>query len=107
LTQLRRRTPQKQIIIIVDNATIHKSRKVKRYLQRYRQIHLFYLPTYAPEYNPVEIFWKWIKPRIYGFSSVGGMDNLVGRFRKYVWHYNNGRLVNPIKFNLETYANIL
>ena len=107
LTQLRRQTPRQQIIIILDNATIHKSKKVKRYLQRYKQIHLFYLPTYSPEYNPVELFWKWLKPKIYGFSATGGIEKLIERFRKYVWHYNNCRLIKPIKFNFETYADIL
>jgi transposase len=104
---LRQRTPDKQIIIILDNATIHKSKKVKQYLQRHQQLHLFYLPTYSPEYNPVELFWKWLKPKVYGFSAFGGIKELVGRFRKYVWHYNNDRLVNPIRFSLEAYAHIL
>jgi transposase len=65
------------------------------------------LPTYSPEYNPVELFWKRLKPKVYGFSSIGGIDKLVERFRKYVWHYNNRRLAKPIKFNLETYETIL
>ena len=107
LTQLRQRTPGKQIIIILDNATIHKSKKVKQYLQRHQQIHLFYLPTYSPEYNPVELFWKWLKPKVYGFSALGGIKELVMRFRKYVWHYNNDRLANPIRFGFEVYAHIL
>ena len=107
LTQLRQRTPEKQIIIILDNATIHKSKKVRRYLKRHKQIHLFFLPPYSPEYNPVEIFWKWLKPKVYGFSAFGGIENLIRRFRKIVWHYNNDLLINPIKFNLATYVNIL
>ena len=32
----------------------------------------------------VELFWKRLKPRIYGFSAIGGMEKLVERFRKYV-----------------------
>jgi transposase len=107
LTQLRQRTPEKQIIIILDNASIHKSRKVKRYLERHKNIHLFYLPTYSPEYNPVELFWKWIKPKVYGFSALGGIEELISRFRKLVWHYNNGNLHNPIRFNFHAYKELL
>jgi len=91
----------------LDNATIHKSKKVKKYLKRHKTIHLFYLPPYSPEYNPVELFWKWIKPKVYGFSAFGGIEELINRFRKYVWHFNNGRIVSPIKFKLETYKDIL
>jgi len=104
---LRQRTPNQQIVIILDNATIHKSRKVKNYLKRHSNIHLFYLPPYSPEYNPVELFWKWIKPKVYGFSAVGGIEEVVSRFRKLVWHYNNDHIPNRIKFNLEAYAKLL
>ncbi|MCG2743379.1 MAG: IS630 family transposase [Desulfobacteraceae bacterium] len=107
LTQLRQRTPNKQIAIILDNASIHRCKKTKKFLERHKNIHLFYLPPYSPEYNPVEIFWRWIKPKVYGFSALGGLDELVSRFRKYVWSYNEKRLVNPIQFKLEAYDNIL
>jgi transposase len=107
LTQLRQRTPEHEIIIILDNASIHRSKKVKKYLDRHKNIHLLHLPTYSPEYNPVELFWKWIKPRVYGFSAIGGIKELVFRFRRLVWHFNNNRLPKPINFNLKTYAEIL
>jgi len=107
LTQLNQRTPNKNIAIILDNASIHKSKKTKKYLQCHRNIQLFYLPPYSPEYNPVEIFWKWIKPKVYGFSALGGLGELVSRFRKQVWHYNEKRLPNPIVFRLKTYATLL
>jgi hypothetical protein len=63
---------------------------------------LFYLPTYSPEYNPVELFWKWLKPKVYGFSAFGGIKELVDRFRKYVWHYNNDRLSALFDLALES-----
>jgi transposase len=94
-------------MIIVDNASIHKSNKVKRYLGRHDCIKLFCLPTYSPEYNPVEIFWKWIKPKVHGFKSVCGIEAIINSLRKLVWHYNNGRLPNQINFKLETYKDIL
>ena len=107
LTQVRQRTPHREIVIILDNASIHRSKKVKQYLLRHKNIHLFYLPRYSPEYNPVEIFWKWIKPKVYGFSAIGGIKELVSRFRKLVWHFNNNRLPKTINFNFKVYAEIL
>jgi transposase len=76
-------------------------------LKRHQNIHLFYLPTYSPEYNPVELFWKWIKPKVYGFSALGGIAELISRFRKLVWHYNKGTLHRPIKFNFKAYGKLL
>jgi len=107
LTQLRQRTPNKRIVIILDNASIHKSKMVKKYLNKHRNIRLYHLPPYSPEYNPVELFWKWIKPRVYGFSAFGGLQELIRRFRLQVWHYNHQSTVNPIKFKLEIYKKIL
>ena len=107
LTQLNQRTPGKEIAIILDNASIHRSKQTKEFLQRHKNIHLFHLPPYSPEYNPVELFWRWIKPKVYGFSALGGLNELVSRFRKYVWHYNEKRLPNSISFNFKAYAEIL
>ncbi|MBF0278118.1 MAG: IS630 family transposase [SAR324 cluster bacterium] len=107
LTQLNQRTPDKEIVLILDNASIHTSKKTKKFLERHRNIHLFHLPPYSPEYNPVEIFWRWIKPKVYGFSALGGLDELISRFRKHVWHYNENWLPNSITFNFKTYSDIL
>jgi transposase len=94
ITQLRQRTPEKEIMIILDNASIHKSKKVKQYLKRHKNIHLFYLPTYSPEYNPVELFWKWIKPKVYGFPALGGIQELISRFRKIARPCDNTTIVD-------------
>jgi len=76
-------------------------------MKHHPSIHIFYLPPYSPQYNPIELFWKWLKPKIYGFSSMGGLSQIVKRFRKWVWHYNRGKLCNPIQFELKAYASIL
>ncbi len=107
LTQLRLRFKNKSLAIILDNASIHGCKKVRKYLKRHSNIRLFYLPTYSPEYNPVELMWKWAKPRIYGFSPIGGIEELEKRFRLLMWHYNNDRLPDAINFNFQAYANLL
>jgi len=55
LTQLRQRTPNKQVAIIPDNASLYRSKKTKEFLKHHKNIHLFYLPPYSPKYNPVEM----------------------------------------------------
>jgi len=93
--------------VILDNYSIHKSKKVALYVKRFPMIHLFYLPPYSPEYNPVDRVWGWIKPKVYGFSAVGGMEEVVSRFRKLVWHYKEGNHVKSIHLKLEAYQSIL
>jgi transposase len=97
----------KELVVILDNYSTHKSKKVARYVKRFPMIHLFYLPPYSPEYNPVERIWGWIKPKVYGFSAVGDIDELLKRFRKLVWHFNERSLVKPINLKLEAFKAIL
>jgi transposase len=62
LDDLRRQYRSYRVIhVICDNASFHKPdkcRKVREYLERWgHRIQLHYLPTYAPETNPIERVW--------------------------------------------------
>ncbi|MCX5810865.1 MAG: IS630 family transposase, partial [Proteobacteria bacterium] len=87
-TQLRQRFGKRHLVIILDNASIHISKKIRKYLQRFPFIHLFFLPPYSPEYNPVERVWGWIKQKVYGFKAFGGIQYLIKKFRTFIWHFN-------------------
>jgi len=54
-------------IVIMDNASIHKSQKVRNLIEA-AGCRLIYLPPYSPDLNPIETFWanmkKWIKNNI-------------------------------------------
>ncbi len=52
-----------KLLIIWDGAPIHRSQAVKEYLGRgaARRIHLEPLPSYAPELNPAEGIWNYLK----------------------------------------------
>lgn len=47
-------------IIVLDNASIHKSKIVKKYCNKHN-IKLVYLPQYSPDLNPIELVWKKVK----------------------------------------------
>jgi transposase len=52
-----------KLLVIWDGAPIHRSRVVKEYLSRgaTHRIHLEQLPSYAPELNPTEGIWNYLK----------------------------------------------
>ena len=52
-----------KLLVIWDGAPIHRSRVVKEYLSKgaARRIHLEQLPGYAPELNPAEGIWNYLK----------------------------------------------
>lgn len=52
----------RQIFLVLDNASIHKSKIVKETLARYYpRIHLVFLPTRSPELNLIEVRWLWLQ----------------------------------------------
>ena len=47
-----------------------------------RVIECVKLPPYAPELNPVELAWRWLKSQGIGNRSPGSLDDLKRLWRK-------------------------
>jgi transposase len=82
LDELRRRFRRYQVIpVIGDNATFHdpqRCRKVQAYLDRWgHRIRLHFLPTYAPETNPIERVWWHLREEITRTHRCGDIDELL------------------------------
>lgn len=63
---------KRETVIILDNASAHKARKVKKLLNTWqkRGLYVYYLPPYSPKLNIIERVWKefkegWLKPMDY------------------------------------------
>jgi len=72
------RNLQKKTIVIIDNATIHKSKKFKAQIGKWYQCGLLirFLPTYSPELNLIEILWRKIKYEWMPFSAYQSLKHL-------------------------------
>ena len=58
LTQLLTAYPAGRVYVLVDNASIHTSQAVQRWLAAHGRLVLVYLPTYSGHrLNPVENVW--------------------------------------------------
>ena len=65
LDKLCSRYRKRNLLIIWDGASIHRSEAVKSFLkERPGRIHLERLPAYSPELNPTELVWNQIKQRL-------------------------------------------
>lgn len=51
---------EKKLIIFTDNASWHKTKIVKEYCEE-NNIELWFTPPYAPEFNPIERVWSFMK----------------------------------------------
>ena len=63
LRRLREVNPGKRIMVVLDNAKYNHAKAVRK-LARQLRIDLFYLPTYSPNLNLIERFWKFLKKKV-------------------------------------------
>ena len=66
-SKLLKEYPDKRVCVIWDNATFHRGAKIKEALRKgglLEKVHLISLPPYAPDTNPIEHVWKWVKDQI-------------------------------------------
>jgi len=84
LTALLTAYPVGTLYVIVDNASIHTSRAVKRWLTTQPRVQLVYLPTYSGHrLNPVEKVWWDLKNDIAAnrcFKSLVDLEQAVHRY---------------------------
>jgi len=50
-----------RVIVVWDGGSSHKGELIRGLLTRYPRLHLERLPAYAPELNPVELLWSYLK----------------------------------------------
>lgn len=68
----------KHTLIVMDNATFHKSAKTKELIEQAR-CRLLFLPPYSPELNPIEKTWANIKRRRKYHSHLS-LDQLLSSY---------------------------
>ena len=60
---LETKVAEREIIVVLDNASVHRSKKVRAKVTDWidQGLWLLYIPPYSPELNLIEILWKKIK----------------------------------------------
>lgn len=95
--------PEALFILIVEEASMHKSRAVARFLTQHDWVVLEHLAPYSPEYNPIERFWRWRKATVYGATAFDTIDDVISKVRQLIWHYHEGWLTSTIHFDFKDY----
>ena len=72
---------RKHIILIQDGATYHTSEAMKEFFeQNSARLTVYQLPSYSPDYNPIEKLWKKIKQKgthLHYFPTFEDLKNKV------------------------------
>ncbi|MBA2526991.1 MAG: IS630 family transposase [Pyrinomonadaceae bacterium] len=71
----------RHVILIQDGARYHTSAETKRFFaQHAARLQVFQLPSYSPDYNPIEKLWKKIKQQethLHYFPTFGALTEKV------------------------------
>ncbi len=79
----------KQIFLILDNASIHKSNKVKETLSKHHpRIKLVFLPTRSPDLNLIEIRWMWMHRQAINNSTFENEQDIGKAVSGWTYDYN-------------------
>ncbi len=61
LKELLKHHPKRHLIVVMDCASCHQSKKVKDFIKKQTRLDVFYLPPRSPEFNPDEKVWWHLK----------------------------------------------
>ena len=61
LGQMLKHHPRRHLVVVMDQAPPHKSKKTQAFIDKQKRLHVFYLPSYSPDWNPDEYVWNHLK----------------------------------------------
>lgn len=61
LRQMLEHHKRRHLVVVMDQAPPHVSKKTKGYIEGQSRLHVFYLPKYSPDWNPDEKVWNHLK----------------------------------------------
>ena len=61
LGQMLKHHKKRHLVVVMDQAPPHTSKKTKAYIEKQGRLHVFHLPKYSPDWNPDEKVWNHLK----------------------------------------------
>jgi transposase len=78
----------KEIHVIADNLSAHKTGQVKEFLQVHRNVHLHFTPTYSSWLNQVELWFAKIERDVIARGVFTSVPDLKRKLMRYIRQYN-------------------
>jgi transposase len=88
LKRLLRDYPDKDLYVIVDNGSTHRSKKTMAWASRHKRLHFAFTPTHASWLNQIEIWFGILTRKIVRRGIFKSRDDLVERLMKFIENYN-------------------
>ena len=89
-------TPGREIHVVADNLSAHKSKRVRDFLVDFPNVHLHFTPTYSSWLNQVEIWFAKIERDVITRGVFRSVKDLSRKLLRYIRHYNKN--AKPIRW---------
>jgi len=87
----------RDIHIIADNLSAHKTRRVTEFLQSHPQVHLHFTPTYSSWLNQIELWFSKLERDVIARGIFRSKLDLKRKIMRYLHHYN--KTARPFKWS--------
>jgi transposase len=87
----------REIHVIVDNLSAHKTKRVEQFLSHHSNVHLHFTPTYSSWLNQVENWFSKIERDAINRGIFKSVKDLSRKIMTYIRHYNENP--KPIRWS--------
>ena len=86
----------KLTVVVIDNAPIHTSKAFKEKIVQWRQqkLEIFWLPTYSPQLNSIEILWRFMKYEWIEIEAYSSWKNLTEYVEQVLKSFGDRYVIN-------------
>lgn len=77
------------IVLLWDRSPVHRGKQVQKFIASHRRFILEWLPAYAPDLNPVDYLWGYLKYHRMPNNGIAQINKLRDRVRR-----ETNRLIN-------------
>jgi len=88
---------RREIHIILDHLSTHKTRRVEDFLARHRTVHLHFTPTYSSWLNQVELWLNKLERDVIACGIFTAQHDLKRKLLRYIREHN--KAAKPIKWS--------
>ncbi len=87
---------RKITVVVMDQASIHTSDKILEKLEEWKakKLEIFWLPTYSPKHNLIEILWKFIKYEWIEIDAYENWDSFLKYLKKVLDNFGEEYVIN-------------
>jgi transposase len=86
----------REIHVIVDNLSTHKTQRVRDFLAAHPNVHLHFTPTYSSWLNQVELWFAKIERDVIARGIFRSVPDLARKLMRYIRHHN--KHARPVKW---------